>query len=59
VHPGIHYQATAWNGQHGGPNSAGNISDVLLTCLQAFDPAASSVGSGAPSSNTPLEALRV
>jgi hypothetical protein len=54
VHPGIHYRATAWNGNHGGPNGAGNMSDVLLACLQAFDPEASSVGGGAPQSNTPL-----
>jgi len=54
VNPGIHYRATAWNGSHGGPNAAGNTSDVLLTCLQAFDPGATSVGGGAPQSNTPL-----
>ena len=53
-HPGIHYQATSWNGNHNNPNGAGNMSDVLLTCLQAFDPAADSVGGGAPMSNTPL-----
>lgn len=53
-HPGIHYQATPWNGNHNNPNGAGNMSDVLLTCLQAFDPAADSVGGGAPMSNTPL-----
>jgi len=55
VHPGIHYQATAWNGSHNQPNGAGNMSDVLLTCLRAFDPAAASVGGGAPMSNTPLD----
>jgi hypothetical protein len=54
VNPGIHYRATAWNGSHGGPNGAGNTSDVLLACLQAFDPSATSVGGGAPQSNTPL-----
>jgi hypothetical protein len=60
VHPGIHYQATPWNGQHGGggqhPSSAGNMSDVLLTCLQAFDPDASSIGDpeDPPYSDTPV-----
>ncbi len=53
-HPGIHYQATAWNGNHNNPNGAENMSDVLLTCLQAFDPDATSVGGGAPESSTPL-----
>jgi hypothetical protein len=52
--PGIHYQATS-----GIPNNAaGNISDVLLTVLQAYDPTATSVGGGAPMSTTPLEAIR-
>jgi hypothetical protein len=56
VHPGIHYQATAWNGSNGEPNSTGNMSDVLLSCLRAFDPAADGVGSegDGPYSNTPL-----
>ncbi len=54
VHPGIHYRASTWNGNHGSPNGSGNMSDVLLTCLQAFDPEATSVGGGAPQSNTPL-----
>jgi hypothetical protein len=53
-HPGIHYQTTPWNGNHNGPNGEENMSDVLLSCLQAFDPAAESVGSGALQSNTPL-----
>ncbi len=53
-HPGIHYQATPWNDNHNNPNGAGNMSDVLLTCLQAFDPAADSVGGGPLESNTPL-----
>lgn len=45
--PGIHFQAAAPNP---GPlnelsqPAAGNISDVLLTCLRAFDPAATSFG---------------
>lgn len=58
VHPGIHYQSVASDS----PNSAqaataGNVSDVLLTCLQAFDPSATEVGSEEPYSNTPLTAL--
>ncbi len=39
------------------PTAAGNTSDVLLTCLQAFDPTATEVGSGAPRSTTPLTAI--
>lgn len=54
THPGIHYQASPWNGNHGSPNGSGNTSDVLLTCLRAFDPEAPSVGGGAPFSDTPL-----
>ena len=54
VNPGIHYRATTWNGDHGDPNGAGNTSDVLLTCLQAFDPGATTIGGGAPQSTTPL-----
>jgi hypothetical protein len=54
THPGIHYQATPWNGDHGSPNSTGNTTDVLLTCLRAFDPQAPSIGGGAPFSETPL-----
>jgi hypothetical protein len=54
VHPGIHHQAVAWNGNNGNPNSTGNMTDVLLTCLRAFDPEAPSVGGGAPFSDTPL-----
>jgi hypothetical protein len=59
VHPGIHHQATAWNGENGDPNSAGNMSDVLLACLQAFDPSATNVGQPAdnPYSDTPLTAV--
>lgn len=41
--PGIHY---ASNG--------GNPTDVLLACLRHFDPAAPSVGAGAPMSTTPF-----
>jgi hypothetical protein len=46
VHPGIHYQATPWAGNVASPNSAGNMSDALLTCLRCFDPEAASVGGG-------------
>lgn len=52
--PGIHYQGSPWNGNHTSPNGTGNTSDVLLTCLRAFDPDAPSVGGGAPYSETPL-----
>jgi hypothetical protein len=58
--PGIHFQALAGNMgslNSGSQPAAGNMSDVLLTCLRAFDPAATSVGdvSGAttPGSTTP------
>jgi hypothetical protein len=47
IYPGIHY-----NGQGGNPT------DVLLTCLQAFDPTATEVGGGAPYSNTPCTAIK-
>jgi len=58
VHPGIHYQSVASDN----PNStqaatADNVSDVLLTCLQAFDSEATEVGADEPYSNTPLTAL--
>jgi hypothetical protein len=46
--PGIHYQAAP------SPQSVGNMSDVLLSCLRAFDPAAPSVGKDEPISTTPL-----
>lgn len=51
IYPGIHVQAAPY------PTAAGNTSDVLLTCLQAFDPTATEVGSGAPRSTTPLTAI--
>lgn len=47
VHPGIHYNG---KGQ--------NPSDVLLTCLQAFDETATEIGAGAPYSNTPCTAIK-
>jgi hypothetical protein len=54
-YPGIHYQAAPFTS----PNtSAGNLSDVLLAVLQAYDPTATSVGGGAPMSSTPLTAIR-
>ena len=67
--PGVHYQATPYGGSSGSPDAAGNTSDVLLTVLQAYDPAATQVGdmnaSGGnvshnepPGSVTPLEAIR-
>lgn len=51
IYPGIHVQAAPF------PTTAGNTSDALLTCLQAFDPAATEIGSGAPRSTTPLAAI--
>jgi len=54
-HPGIHYQAVAANDPNdNNAPSEGNMSDVLLSVLQAFDPAATSVGGGEPMSTTPL-----
>lgn len=54
VHPGIHYQAVPSNDPNSGnAASEGNMSDVLLALLQGFDPAARSVGGGAPMSNSP------
>ena len=46
-YPGIHY-----NGMGGNP------SDILFTCLQAFDPMATSIGAGNPMSTTPLSAMK-
>jgi hypothetical protein len=61
--PGVHVQAVPNNaGDPDGQATAlmpsdGNISDILLACLQAFDPDADSVGEGQPSSNTPLSEI--
>jgi hypothetical protein len=63
VHPGIHVQAIANDPRD--PNGVetaalptdGNLSDILLSCLQAFDPAATEVGGGQPHSTTPLAAI--
>jgi hypothetical protein len=54
LNPGTHYQTAPWNGNDNGPNGSGNMSDVLLTCLQRWDPAAQSVGSGNAMSTSPL-----
>jgi hypothetical protein len=45
-HPGIHV--------NGG---GGNPSDILLACVQAFDPLHASIGAGKPMSTTPLKAI--
>jgi hypothetical protein len=65
VQPGIHHSAIANNAAD--PNgfndsgatlpTAGNISDVLLAILQAFDPAATSIGDAEAGSSTPLAAI--
>jgi hypothetical protein len=69
--PGIHFQAVAGNTTLGSLNqnaqpAARNTSDVLLTCLRAFDPTAASVGDldttpfpskVAPGSTTPLSEI--
>jgi hypothetical protein len=62
-YPGIHYQAVPYGGTNDYPTSSGNMSDVLLTLLQCFDPAATSIGdlggpSTPPGSTTPLEDIR-
>lgn len=58
VHPGIHYQAVAAaDPNNGNAPSTGNMSDVLLSVLRAYDPAAPSVGGGAPFSDTPLDEI--
>lgn len=49
LYPGVHFQAVAGNSALGSLNdssqpAARNTADVLLTCLRAFDPAATSVG---------------
>jgi hypothetical protein len=49
LYPGTHFQAVAGDAGQGSLNqysqpSARSTSDVLLTCLNAFDPAATSVG---------------
>jgi len=55
VNPGIHYQAVpAASPNDNNAPSEGNMSDVLLALLQAFDPAATSIGGGAAQSNSPL-----
>ena len=58
-YPGIHYQPAPLSGNysygnHPGPTS-GNTSDVLLSILRAFDPAASYIGeTDGAGSGTPL-----
>lgn len=58
VNPGIHYQAVpSADPDSGNAASEGNMSDVLLAILRAFDPAAPSVGGGAPMSTSPLDEI--
>jgi hypothetical protein len=58
-YPGIHYQPEPLSGNYSYGNqpgpSSGNTADVLLSILQAFDPAASQIGEqGGAGSSTPL-----
>ncbi|MEM6991864.1 MAG: DUF1552 domain-containing protein [Myxococcota bacterium] len=58
VYPGVHYQSVAAANPHGiGAPSAGNTSDVLLACLQAFDPDATEIGAEEAYSDAPLQAI--
>lgn len=73
LHPGIHFQAAAGNSALGTLNqntqpAARNTSDVLLSCLRAFDAGATSVGDLdttpfpgeiPPGSTTPLSEIEV
>ncbi|MEM9456867.1 MAG: DUF1552 domain-containing protein [Myxococcota bacterium] len=55
ANPGVHYQAVASdNPNANNAASEGNMSDVLLALLQAFEPGAGSVGGGEARSTTPL-----
>ena len=45
-HPGVHVMG-----------NGGNPSDILLTCVQAFDPLHASIGGGNPMSTTPLKGI--
>ena len=53
-YPGTHYQTEPFNNDFFEPNASGNTTDVLLTCLQAFDPQATEVGADNMRSTTPL-----
>jgi len=65
VQPGVHHSTVANNPAD--PNgfadngaslpTSGNVSDVLLAILQAFDPGATSVGDAQAGSSTPLAAI--
>jgi hypothetical protein len=44
--PGIHFKG-----------NGANPSDILLTCVQAFDPTHTEIGGGDPYSNTPFKAI--
>lgn len=48
AYPGVHHQSTPYGGTSGALAAAGNTSDVLYTCLKAFDPTATSVGDMVP-----------
>jgi hypothetical protein len=65
VQPGIHHSAIAntatdpngFNDSGATLPTTGNVSDVLLSILQAFDPSATSVGDAEAGSSTPLGAI--
>ena len=48
MHPGLHYAS----------KSGENPTNVLLSLLQLFDPAAAEVGADEPYSNTPLAVIK-
>jgi len=49
-YPGIHHRVAPFTSVN---NSAGNMSDVLLSVLKAYKADSTSVGAGAPASSTP------
>lgn len=57
THPGIHYQAAPQSSPTDDQSADGNVTDVLVTILRAFDAEAESVGAGAPMSSDSLDVL--
>ncbi len=56
-YPGVHYTATPFAGNNDNPNTAGNTSDALFTCLKAFVPDATSVGASVSQSSTTISEI--